>query len=124
LIRWRQDVPEAQTIGKGLLASFRGVFPGRRARSVRPLVRFTATASLNGIIMKYKLSAAILAATLCLSSAAMAQTVREACGPDIQRFCSGVGPMKIKACMKKHMKDLSPVCIGTLVKMKQSQSQQ
>jgi hypothetical protein len=75
------------------------------------------------MIMKYRLSAAILVAALSLSSAAMAQTVREACGHDIQRFCSGVGPMGLKACMKKHMQDLSPVCIGTLVKMKQSKAQ-
>jgi hypothetical protein len=60
-----------------------------------------------------------------LSSAAMAQTVMQACGPDIQRLCSHVGPGqgRIKQCMKKHMKDLSPVCLGTMVKMKQGMSQ-
>jgi hypothetical protein len=73
--------------------------------------------------MKHFLPAAIVAAALSLSSTAMAQNLRQACGPDVQRFCSGVGPMHLKACMKQHMKDLSPVCIGTLVKMKQSKSE-
>jgi hypothetical protein len=58
-----------------------------------------------------------------LSPAAMAQTVMQACGPDIQRLCSHAGRGHIRACMKKHMKELSPVCLGTLVKMKQEMSQ-
>ncbi|WP_158805599.1 MULTISPECIES: cysteine rich repeat-containing protein [unclassified Acidisoma] len=57
------------------------------------------------------------------SSAALAQTMMQACGPDIQRLCSHVGPGHIKQCMKKHMRELSPVCVGTLVKMKQGMSQ-
>lgn len=55
-----------------------------------------------------------------LSSAAVAQTVMQACGPDIQRYCPNAGPGHLKQCMKKHMKELSPTCIGTLVKKKQS----
>ena len=58
-----------------------------------------------------------------LSSAAMAQTVREACGQDIQHYCPGVGPKKLKQCLKQNMSQLSPVCIGTLVKMKQKMGQ-
>ena len=57
------------------------------------------------------------------SSEALAQTMMQACGPDIQRLCSHVGPVHIKQCMKKHMRELSPVCVGTLVKMKQGMSQ-
>ncbi|HTH99602.1 MAG TPA: hypothetical protein VL752_01545 [Acidisoma sp.] len=58
-----------------------------------------------------------------LSSAAVAQTVLQACGPDIQRYCPNAGPGHLKQCMKKHMKELSPTCIGTLVKKKQGMAQ-
>lgn len=58
-----------------------------------------------------------------LSSVAVAQTVMQACGPDIQRYCPNAGPGQLKQCMKKHMKQLSPTCIGVLVKKKQSMSQ-
>jgi Cysteine rich repeat len=77
-----------------------------------------------GTPMKSFVFALLLSSGLAaLSSAAMAQTMMQACGPDIQRLCSHVGPGHIKQCMKKHKKDLSPVCIGTLVKMKQGMSQ-
>lgn len=58
-----------------------------------------------------------------LSSVAVAQTVMQACGPDIQRYCPNAGPGHLKQCMKNHMKQLSPTCIGVLVKKKQSMAQ-
>ena len=58
-----------------------------------------------------------------LSSTAMAQTVRQACGQDIQQYCPGAGPKNLKQCLKQHVSQLSPVCIGTLVKMKEKMGQ-
>lgn len=75
-------------------------------------------------MMKAYFAALLLAiGVMGLSSAASAQTVMQACGPDIQQYCPNAGPGKLKQCLKKHMKQLSPVCIGTLVKMKQEMSQ-
>lgn len=65
----------------------------------------------------------ILLGVAGVSAAATAQTVLQACGPDIQRYCPNAGRAHLKQCMKEHMKQLSPVCIGTLVKKKQSMSQ-
>jgi hypothetical protein len=58
------------------------------------------------------------------------QKMLQACGQDIQTFCSGVQPGqgRIAACLKPHMRDLSPDCKGELVaaraKHKQMQEQQ
>jgi hypothetical protein len=92
------------------------------------IVPMLGAARLNpveiGTIMKSLILAVLLSSGLAaISSAAMAQTVMQACGPDIQQYCSGVGRAHLKQCMKKHMKDFSPVCVGTLVKMKQGMSQ-
>jgi hypothetical protein len=61
-----------------------------------------------------------------LSSAAMAQTVMQACGPDVQRLCGKVEPgnNRIKKCMKKHMREVSPTCLQTLLNAKESEMSQ
>jgi hypothetical protein len=77
-----------------------------------------------GLKMKTYLGAFLLIVGVAgVSSAAVAQTVLQACGPDIERYCPNAGPGKIKQCMKNHMQQLSPICIGTLVKKKQGMAQ-
>jgi hypothetical protein len=74
--------------------------------------------------MKTYIAALLLIAGVAgVSSAAVAQTVLQACGPDIQRYCPNAGPGHLKQCMKQHMQQLSPTCIGTLVKKKQGMAQ-
>ena len=54
-----------------------------------------------------------LAVLLLSTSGAMAQrAVLQACKPDIARYCSYVSPGggRIKACMKRHVRELSPPC--------------
>jgi hypothetical protein len=93
-----------------------------RAIATRLDARATVPTFYIGTSMKAYALAALVSGLMVLSSAAMAQTLMQACGPDIQRYCSGVGRSHIKQCMKKHMQELSPVCVGTLVKMKQGMS--
>jgi hypothetical protein len=58
------------------------------------------------------------------------QKMIQACGQDIQTFCSNVQPGqgRIAACLKPHIRDLSPDCKGELVaahaRHKQMQEQQ
>ena len=50
---------------------------------------------------------------LLSTSGAMAQrAVLQACKPDIARYCSHVMPGggRIKSCMKRHVRELSPPC--------------
>lgn len=76
------------------------------------------------------------AAAMALASApAFAQQPQEsgvlqACGADIQTFCSGVQPGegRIAHCLKPHLRQLSPECKGQVVeahaKRKQMEQQQ
>ena len=61
-----------------------------------------------------------------LSSTATAQTVMQACGPDVQRLCGKVEPgnNRIKNCMKRHMREISPPCLQTLLNAKESEMSQ
>jgi hypothetical protein len=42
--------------------------------------------------------------------------LRQACGGDVQRLCSGVQPGHgaIRSCIREHANELSPTCRGTL----------
>jgi hypothetical protein len=89
---------------------------------IRPAETIKTVAT--GLKMKTYFAALLLIFGVAgLSSVAMAQTVMQACGADIQRYCPNAGPGHLKQCMKKHMQQLSPTCIGTLVKMKQGMAQ-
>ena len=75
--------------------------------------------------MKATFLALLLSASF-LSSAAMAQTIMKACGPDVQRLCGKVEPgnNRIKKCMKRHMREVSPTCLQTLLNAKESEMSQ
>jgi hypothetical protein len=75
--------------------------------------------------MKAILLALLLGGGL-LGSAAMAQTVMQACGPDVQRLCGKVEPgnNRIKKCMKRHMREVSPTCLQTLLNAKEGEMSQ
>jgi hypothetical protein len=75
--------------------------------------------------MKATFLALLLSAGL-LSSAAMAQTVMQACGPDVQHLCGKVEPgdNRIKKCMKNHMREVSPTCLQALLNAKESEMSQ
>jgi hypothetical protein len=54
------------------------------------------------------------------------QKVLQACGSDIQNFCSGVTPGggRIVSCLRPHMRQLSPQCKGQLVEAHARRQQQ
>ena len=58
----------------------------------------------------------ILTALLLSGSAAMAQAGKP-CANDIKKQCAGIQPGegRIKACIKSHLKDLSPTCQDRLL---------
>ena len=64
------------------------------------------------------------------SQATEGQKLIQACGSDIQNFCSGVTPGggRIASCLRPHLRELSPECKGQMVeahaKHKQMQEQQ
>lgn len=57
---------------------------------------------------------------------AQGQKMMQACGPDIQNFCSGVTPGggRIASCLRPHMRELSPECKGQLVEAHARRQQQ
>jgi hypothetical protein len=54
------------------------------------------------------------------------QKLLQACGSDIQNFCSGVQPGggRIISCLRPHMRELSPDCKGQLVETRAKRQQQ
>jgi hypothetical protein len=85
------------------------------------------------------LRALLAAGAVALAAPAFAQTTQQpmegqklmqACGPDIQNFCTGVQPGggRIISCLRPHMRELSPDCKGQVVathaRRKQEQQQQ
>jgi hypothetical protein len=82
------------------------------------------------------LRALLTAGVLALAAPAFAQTnpqqptgaqgLMQACGSDIQNFCSGVTPGggRIASCLRPHLRQLSPECKGQLVEMRARHQQQ
>ena len=81
------------------------------------------------------LRALLAAGAVALAAPAFAQTnpqptegqkMMQACGPDIQNFCSGVTPGggRIVSCLRPHMRQLSPQCKGQLVEAHARRQQQ
>ena len=61
-----------------------------------------------------KLAFVIMAATLGLSAAANAQTVRQACAADIEKLCPGMSPADQHKCLMSNLLKASQDC-GTAV---------
>jgi hypothetical protein len=59
----------------------------------------------------------ILTALLLSGSVAVAQQAGKPCASDIKTLCAGIQPGegRIKACIKSHLKDLSPTCQDRLL---------
>jgi len=82
------------------------------------------------------LRALLTAGVVALAAPAFAQTAQQqpmegrkllqACGPDIQNFCSGVQPGggRIASCLRPHIRQLSPECKGQLVEARARRQQQ
>ena len=79
--------------------------------------------------------ALLAAGAVALAAPAFAQTTQQpaegqkllqACGPDIQNFCTGVQPGggRIISCLRPHMRQLSPECKGQIVEARARHQQQ
>ena len=84
------------------------------------------------------LRALLIAGAVALAAPAFAQTTQQqpiqgqgqkllqACGSDIQNFCTGVQPGggRIVSCLRPHMRELSPECKGQVVEAHARRQQQ
>ena len=81
-----------------------------------------AKISFLNLIEEFKMSGmrsglVILTALLLSGSVAVAQQAGKPCAGDIKTLCAGIQPGegRIKACIKSHLKDLSPTCQDRLL---------
>jgi hypothetical protein len=98
------------------LLALQSVPPLVRRRHLRTTLQpriIIPTTPIRGSEMSFKqFQLGLLVLVLSTSGALAQRAVLQACKPDIARYCSHVPPggERIKGCMKRHVRELSPPC--------------